>query len=274
MAHAISIYLIGDAQRAEFRDVPPALRSTSRVVCFNSLSAAIAATTPPDLCVLLQSTPGEYASRDLEAALARWPLSRFVAVVGPLGEGEPRSGAPWPGQFRVYWHAFAAWWSVQMRRVGRGELAAWQRPLTSREEDLALQATSHAVEPAQGAIGVIAVRSPEAARLLVDALQLAGWSARRRSLEIAGATEPPQAIVWDDDDPDGQWRERYAALRAAWPKTPIVALLNFPRFEDRVFVAAASLPYATAAIVAKPFELDTLLATLEAVLGGSPVRPS
>lgn len=274
MNQGLAIFLIGDRVRVEFRDIQPTLPSTARVTCFDTLAGARASTIPPDVCLLLQSTPGEYSPRALEAMLSAWPLARFVAVVGPLGEGEPRSGSPWSGQCRVYWHEFAAWWTLETARLQRGELAAWQRPLTSRHEDFTPQAKPLMSGGDRVVIGVVAPRSREAARLLVDLARQAGLRAEPLAAPHQRTFPTPRAILWDDHDPDGAWRERFTSLRAAWPETPIVALLDFPRTEDRAFVEQASGPLAASVVVAKPFALDVLLLNLEELSRGLGVRRS
>jgi hypothetical protein len=260
-AAPIVVFVIGDDHRPEFRDILPVLRGSAAVTGYASLEQAREADGAPELCVLLQSVPGEYAPCDLESLSVRWPLTRFLTIAGPLCEGEPRTGAPWPGQLRVYWHALPGWWSLQMARLADGECAAWQLPRTSREDDLLRAATSFTPRPLNGTVGVAAEHSQEAARLLVSLLRSAGIDAILLNAEADVAQEELLAVVWDDDDPEGRWRDRFAKWCAKWPVTPIVALLNFPRPEDRSFVEASVANGAFGSVVAKPFEVDALLAT-------------
>ncbi|MDZ4783036.1 MAG: hypothetical protein SGJ19_22550 [Planctomycetia bacterium] len=263
----IVVFVIGDDHRPEFRDILPTLRANALVTNYTTLEQAREANGAPELCVFLQSVPGEYAPRDLELLLLSWPLARFLTIAGPLCEGEPRTGAPWPGQLRVYWHAFPGWWRLQLARLAAGECAAWQLPRTSREDDVLRGVTSFTPSALEGTIGVAAAHSREAARLLVDSLRNAGIDAVPLSAVDNIAVSEILAIVWDDDAPGAAWRERFSKLCTAWPGTPTVALLNFPRPEDRLFVEANMASGASGAIIAKPFDFDAVLATLVAVAG-------
>lgn len=263
----IVVFVIGDDHRPEFRDILPLIRGSAAVTVYASLAQAREADGAPELCVLLQSVPGEHATRDLESLLLRWALTRFLTIAGPLCEGEPRTGAPWPGQLRVYWHAFPGWWSLQIARLADGECAAWQLPRTSREDDLLRAATSFTPNALEGTVGVAADRSSEAARLLLNLLRSAGIDAVPLNTGEDAVHRGMLAIVWDDDDPEGDWRNRFTYVCAQWPGTPIVALLNFPRPEDRAFVEASVTDGAIGSVLAKPFDIDALLATLVALTG-------
>lgn len=259
---AMTMLAIGDADRAEFRDVVPSLRAHATVASVHSLMDVAQVNDPPNVCLLLQAVPGEYSARDLESLLSRWPLTRFVTVAGALCEGETRTGRPWPGQLRIYWHEFPGWWSLQVARLAAGQCPEWGWPRTSREDDLLRHAPPFELPRIDGLIGVAASRWNDAARLLLDIVRDAGLNGCRLSVDDRTQVAGLRAVLWDDDDPVGAWRVDFDRLRDCWPGTPIVALLNYPRCEDRTLVENAEGAYPGGAIVAKPYDIDTLLSTL------------
>lgn len=252
----LQMLVVGDHACAEFRDVVPALRSAGNIDLRRTLTSLAAA---PDLCVLLQSHPGEFAASELEAQLQRWPLARFISIAGSLCEGEPRTGRPWPGQCRVYWHAFPGWWALQSARMRQGDVPEWALPRTSREDDSLRLGTPVRWPSLNGVIGVAASHGDRAGGTLLAMLRQVGLNAcsleRQTPRGIAGL----QAILWDDD-PAGGWRERALELQDRWPAVPLVALRNFPRVDDRDWLETHW--HARCAVAAKPFDFDVLLASL------------
>ncbi len=260
----ITILLIGDRKRAEFRDARRIVEA-ERASFFPTLAEA-AQHTAPDVCILLQSTAGEFGVTDLEAALRRWPLTRFITIAGSLGEGEPRTGAPWGGQSRIYWHAFPGWWRLQQARVARGHAPEWALPRTSGEEHALLQLPTVTWPELTGPIGIASARRSAAQALLLDALRATGlsgvWLPNDERIEVVGL----QAIVWDDDDPDGHWRADLLQLRQRWPGVPLLALRNFPRVDDRDWLEER---FERTAVMAKPYDLEVLLATLASMVASA-----
>jgi hypothetical protein len=256
----LRVLIVGDTTRGEFRDVLPALRASAQVDLQASLTTALAA---PDLCVLLQATPGEFSTDELEAQLLRWPLARFVAVAGTLCEGEPRTGRPWPGLVRVYWHEFPAWWALQRARVRQGETPEWGLPRTSREDDVLRQESAVAWPGLVGVVGIVASRSNGTASGLMALVRAAGLNGCLLP-EGRGEVADLQVVLWDDDDPSGDWRARILQVRHQWPGVPMVALKNFPRVQDRDWLEAEY--GAPCALLAKPYEVDVLLTAMALVV--------
>lgn len=267
-ANTLQILVVGDRSRPEFRDVLPSLRDGAIVTTRRNLAEADAA---PDLCVLLSSVPGEFSPAALQSQLARWPLVRFVSVAGQLCEGEPRTGQPWPGQVRLYWHEFPGWWALQCARLKNGDTPEWALPRTSREDDVLRQCAPICWPELTGLIGVAASRGDGASGTLLAILREAGLNGchlqQRARREVAGL----QAILWDDDDPSDAWHGRLLALRDQWPGPPIVVLRNFPRVADRDWLE--SHLGAPGAVAAKPYDVDVLLATLALVMNAHRAAP-
>ena len=68
------------------------------------------------------------------SAAAPGPLARIVGLLGSWCEGEVRSGRPWPGAMRIYWHQWPGRWHAELDRL-RGACPIWGLPLTAGDED-------------------------------------------------------------------------------------------------------------------------------------------
>ena len=258
---ATSILVIGDTAHAEFCYVPHALTWYGTVRLAHNL--ADLDRDPPELCFLLQRYPGEFPALELDALLRRWPLTRFVTVAGSLCEGEPRSGQPWPGQVRIYWHEFPGWWALQCKRIANGQAAEWALPRTSREEDVIRNLGDVEWPGLEGLIGVVGSRRSGAANCLLDILRTANLAGVLLPGDHSTMVTGLRCLLWDDADPDGLWRDELRALSQTWPCVPILALMNYPRVADRDWLEEQF--EVGAAVLGKPYDVDVLLATLSHV---------
>jgi hypothetical protein len=261
MRDAASILLVGDTAHAEFSYVPHAL--TWHGAVRHAKNLADLDRDPPQLCFLLQRYPGEFPAHELDSLLRRWPLTRFVTVAGSLCEGEPRSGQPWAGQVRIYWHEFPGWWALQRKRIVEGQAAEWALPRTSREEDVVRNVGDVQWQGLDGLIGVVASRRSGAAHCLLDVLRMANLAGVLLPGDHSTMVTGLRCLLWDDADPDGKWRDELRALSHAWSGVPILALMNYPRVADREWLEEQF--EVGAAVLGKPYDVDVLLATLACV---------
>jgi hypothetical protein len=79
--------------------------------------------------VFAQGRPGQIKDREVEQLAQQCPLASLVALLGSWCEGETRSGNPWPGVFRVYWHQFPA--QCQQQLILGDSTTSWQLPRTA-----------------------------------------------------------------------------------------------------------------------------------------------
>lgn len=265
MQRRLAMLVVGDTAREEFAGVPELLGRYGDV----ELAADLAAVDKrigspgysPDMVVLAQSYPGQFAPRAVETLRRRLPLARIVGLLGSWCEGEARTGEPWPAVPRVYWHQWRPRVERELPRIVAGAGTSWELPSTASEEERLL-----AVSPVDWPLGagLVAVwtRRFEIAGLLVDLLCGAGygavWLEPARPPRLAGVA----AALFDGDDLRGPGREELTRLVRSVCPAPVVALLDFPRTDD----VAAARDAGAAAVVSKPFLLDELLSELARAL--------
>lgn len=206
----------------------------------------------PELIVVAQQRPGEVSPEQIERLRGQAPLARIVGLLGSWCEGEARSGRPWPGVERVYWHQWPGWRKRELHR--RSSV-----PQTASMEERLLAESDAPIADREISRGVVVICSQnrEAAQLWLDTLHQRQYSAvlldmpPRQTLGVAAA-------LWDSDDCNaaelGELRQLVMAVRPA----PVVAVLGFPRLEARERVMAAG----AAAVLSKPLMLADLWASL------------
>lgn len=254
--------LIGDFRPPEFRSVAEQLGRIARIETAANCPAAILnladADHVPDVIVLAQLWPGQHLHGQLDQLHRIAPLTRILAVSGTWCEGESRSGSPWPGMLRTYWHCWLAHWCRDFARLASAQLPAWGLPTTATDAERAMLPRRQV--PATG--GLIAIRSQsyDFVDMLCEACQRQGYGTvwldpRRRAPRIDG----PTAILWDGAPGTLSDLE---TVRATYPHSPILALVDFPRWEDVRQAEAAG----AGAVLAKPFLLDDLFLLLDAMI--------
>jgi CheY-like chemotaxis protein len=257
----LTLLLIGDIERPEFRGAAAAMHAACRVVRASSIASAAdrfeGDEQPPDLVVLTQARPGEYAHRDLLRLRHRVPLAPFVVLLGTWSEGEMRTGEPLPDVVRVYWHQWMPRFEQQIAMFARGVCPSWGLPSTSTDEERLLWTNKHSRPRYDGVVAIVAERH-EPADWLTDACAALGLRAVRT---IPGASDNPRdfrLVLWDALPGAGDVTD-LAALREAFDEIPIVVVTSFPRTDDRQRLLAAG----AAAVLSKPMLLEDLEYQLE-----------
>jgi DNA-binding NarL/FixJ family response regulator len=262
----LSILLIGDINRAEFREAPEAARRLADLLGVADAEAAADAIasgrTTPDLIVVAQAFPGEFSAASIERLRRLAPLARVVGLLGPWCEGETRTGKPWPAAIRVYWHQWLPRAEEEFRHLGSGQTSNWSLPTTASEEERLL---AMAAQPWQQRRGRVAIRSPwaEMCAWLADACRLRGYTPVRLSAAAGQCARiaAADALLFDGTDCQDHELVELARLAASVRTAPVVVLLDFPRVEDRDRALAAG----AAAVLAKPLLLEDLFWQLDAV---------
>ena len=210
-----------------------------------------------NVIVVAQARPGEFAHDDVARLRQLAPLARIVALLGSWCEGEARSGKPWPGVVRTYWHQWPARAERELRRLAAGECSPWALPPTATEEERLL---ADAEPPRRQHCGLIAVfsRDRAMAETLASVCRSWGWEATR--LRSSGdAAAGAIAVLFDCgrclDDELAELQRTAAALAPA----PLVAIVHFPRIEDCELARQAG----AAAVLAKPLQWADLFAELD-----------
>ena len=269
----MSILLIGDLDRPEFQGVGESLESFGQIHRSRDVPAAAetlaAGEIDSDVAVILQSYPGESSQQAIDRLRAASPLSRIIALLGSWCEGEMRSGQPWPTVVRRYWHQGLSGIGREIERLVRGDCPNWGLPLTVTDEERLLAETPCRTgfqpvqtdwksAPRKGLIG-IAARRCETFDWLSAACRQQGYAA----LWLRGPHYPRAegfvAIVIDGTDFQRAELETLRRIAARYPQTRRIALMDFPRIEDRRRLLAAG----AAAVLSKPIGVEELFDAVE-----------
>lgn len=256
----LSILVIGDTQRDEFRDAVRCLEKHGPInVCSIPAGSGppVDDEAPPDLMVLLSSRPGEFSAAAVDRLMQNAPLARVIAVLGSWCEGEMRSGQPWPGVARVYWHQAAARLERELAAIHQGRASGWGLPITATEEERLLAAADGTTKSAAGLV-VIHAAAIETAEWLCAACRSHGFEAVSIRSGIVPSTLQPVAAIYDGCLADERELCVVRNLAVALEGAPLLVLLNFPRVEDHRRMQAAG----AAMVLGKPVLIDDLISAL------------
>lgn len=248
--------------------------------------SALANSAAPELMLLAESRPGELAHAEVATLQQQAPLTRQVALLGSLCEGEQRTGRPWPGVVRYYWHQWPWRLKPQLARWLRLRDATavdeaqppfpWELPLTATEDERCLSAVGR-TGAGQVRDGLIAVAGTDAAMVqtLVGLCRQVGWNAAAWTTTDCMTPQSPIAEQsegsrgWYPGVAAGVW-DVYGPLDANLPQlvdfaahlapAPVVAVVNFPRWNEVLALRQAGV----AAVVSKPLYQGDLAAALAA----------
>jgi len=267
----LSILLIGDTNRSEFRDARASLDSLGRVAHLPDTEAAAAALGggehTPDAIVIAQAYPSQFSHRGVDRLRRLAPLARILGLMGSWCEGEMRTGKPWPGVIRVYWHQWRARCHQQFGHMIRGESSAWALPVTATEEERLLAASDDALTRRQGLIAIY-TRLFEMEDWLSAACRSIGcstvWLRPPRAARVEGAT----AAMFDGSGLQGDNRDELAHLCTTLRPAPVIAIVDFPRIEDH----RRAMDAGAAAVVSKPLHVEDLFWELDRVLDAAAPR--
>lgn len=256
---AAGVLWIGDSrpELAAARSCLAGLASVSIVDRVDVRSAALwlaDQVVAPELIVVCQNRPGEIAHGEVDQLRRLAPLSRLIGLMGSWCEGETRSGHPWPAVERVYWHQWPAWLAHEFRMLRHDPLTA-----TPEERWLVSNRSPAIAGNATPEYGLVAILSPRraSAEMLGDACQRRGLQAicfDRAPGHLTGAA----LAIWDGDRCGAAEATELQAFVAAVRPTPVVALLTFPRIEERNRALAAGVLQ----VFSKPLCVQQLLASI------------
>jgi len=264
----VRILLVGETRRGEFRAGRAAVDARVQVLEAADLEAASSLLADGehafDLIVLAAAYPGQFSAEAVECLWRLAPLSRVVALSGSWCEGELRSGHPIPGAVRVYWHQWGP-------RIGResahwlaGLRSSWGLPATTTEEERVLAMAEEPFPQRPGRIAVCS-RESDVEDWICDTCRRAGYAVVRLHPDDPPPAEKPSAAVFDGSDESCRQIEDLRRFVATVRPAPVIALLGFPRQEDRDALVAAG----ATAVLSKPLFVQDLFWELDACLGPS-----
>ena len=256
--------LVGDTASAEFRPVAEFLRREADLIEVADIPAALEAIAVggfvPDAVVLVQDRPGVFGHRSLDQLRQAAPLARYLGLLGSWCEGEQRTGQPWAGMIRTYWHQWLARWANEFKQGARADLRWWGLPDTVSDDERTMQMAEDAWPERMGLVAVHS-RNVDTADYLVEACGARGYSAiwldPRRPMHLV----KPQVVIWDGAV---EQLPAFPEIVKQFSPASIVALLDFPRMED--VAQAANL--GAAAVVCQPLRLEDLFNELDRLVAG------
>ena len=251
------VLITGDYWHSDFRALLPELDCVTTLVPTEKLSDEHLFDASYDLIVLAASRRDQLSPAWVESVRGKASPTPLVALLGTWCEGEQRSGEPWPGVQRIYWHQWQNRFAHFVRQLTSSEVCDWQLPATSNDADIAINFGSNQttkIADRQSIIGVSAV-SDIHFQMIADALQTfkrdAYWI-EQQDLD-ASVIAKLSLVVVDADSWNPNVQARIESLRHDLKiDTPIVLLSNFPRQSDLTAVNAMGI----SEVVSKPFQLS------------------
>lgn len=260
-----TIWLIGDARAEEFAEPLAFLKQAAACRSFDTAHSAVAAARSlrhePGLILFLAARPGAISQRQVDAVNRAYPLSRLAALLGPWCEGEVRSGRPWPGVPRAYWHQWPerlAQWIAQLDHDALPRL-----PRTATEVDRLLASKGPVPTAAMAVrVGVVAALQADYASL-ASALEPLGGECRWLLPGETETLEPLGLLLIDAAGDVDSAMQNLQFIRSVLGQVPALVLGEFPRLEETRTVAASP----RTSLLARPYLVGDLHDAMAALLG-------
>jgi CheY-like chemotaxis protein len=265
----LSIFLLGATNCTEFHDARSTLECWGTVHAFAKIDAAATALAEgdvvPDVIVIAQAFPGQFSHQVIDRLRRLAPLARVVGLMGSWCEGEMRTGAPWPGVVRTYWHQWAARCGRELCRMANGQCCSWTLPPTASEEERLLADMNPFGLPPQRGLVLICAKSREMAQWLSAACRSRGFATVWQHGPSVAHMEGAVAAIFDSADLNAEEHDDLRRLTERLHPAPVVVLLAFPRCEDR----RRALSAGAAVVVSKPLVVEDLFWELERAMSAA-----
>jgi len=208
-----------------------------------------------DLILIAQSRRGQYSVQDIENLQAAYPAVPMIGLLGSWCEGETRSGTPWPGVTRVYWHQWEGRYQKFVEQLAQSGITDWHAPKTSSIADR-IANTKRITTPNDIRRVAISAWTNTSFAMVADAIRHFGWTSCwvERSVWNAETVSSVDAICIEADSWCDNLSNRIKWVTREVPGTPIVLILNYPRNDEFKEIKAAGI----SEVISKPFELDEL----------------
>lgn len=260
----IGALLIGDCTHAEFARPVQHLSEKTNLDQAATIDAALETYYQRgeawQIVVFVAVRPGQFAAADIERIHRQMPLARLIGLFGSWCEGESRSGQPWPGVTRVYWHQWLHRWDGSAADTPAG----WDLPRTASTIEL-MQDVLQLPQPVMSGTVAIATTRTSFFDALTGACQQVGLETIRFELPCDTPSPPVDVALWEPCSMRGYGWEQLAQLVRHLAPVPVVALLNFPRYQDLDRVRELG----AADVVTCPFVLPDLWAAMRAAMAQS-----
>ena len=250
------ILCVGRTDRSEFRHVLPSLYPWGTVIDAPDVPAALATlvdqSLTPDVFVIAQSYPGEFVDEQIDRLRRVAPLARLVAVLGTWCEGEMRSGTPWCGAVRVYWHQWNPHCHLELERLRSGRESLWSLPSTACEEERCLAVSTRKHDQNAGLVDIVAEQYDVFESLATACLDR-GYIPRWRRVHDEVQAGVPAVLLFDAAGETVDELAKFRRLQVD-KDTLVIVLTDFPRIADcDRFVRVGAR-----AVLSRPFFWDDL----------------
>jgi hypothetical protein len=268
-AHRPAVLLMGAVEHHEFGAARRWLRAHTRLDLAAGAEEALGRlarrTRPWQTVVFAQARPGQLPARDVDRIGRAVPLAHLVALLGSCCEGETRSGRPWPGVTRVFWHQ----WEARCRQEPPGDIlpSTWQLPRTASELERTVQALAAPPPPATGLVAIV-TRRASLFHGLAAACRVAGYSAVWKTSPTLRDVDGVVAVLWEGATMDDGELEQLRQIGTVLARIPVIALLGFPRYD----MVQRAQRCGVRAVLSIPCLLPDLWSTLRAVTREPPGR--
>jgi len=258
------VLLTGDYWHSDFRTLLTNMDCATTLVPTEKLSKEHLSDASFDLIVLAASRRDQFSHAWVESIRGQASPTPLVALMGTWCEGEQRSGEPWPGVQRIYWHQWQSRFARFTEQLASNQICDWHLPATASHADSAIHFDSTVTTAPSNSrlkIGISAV-SHMHYQMIADASEKVAENTLWLETQHwdASVIEALSVVVVDADSWNQHVQDRIQWLRNDLKiDTPIVLLLNFPRQSDFSALNALGI----SGVVSKPFQLSDLTIAVE-----------
>ncbi len=251
------ILLTGDYWHPDFRQIVSSFEAPVTLVPIEKIESVSGGDF--DLVVVAQSRRDQFATLDIEKIQEMFANTPVVDLLGSWCEGEVRSGCPFPGLIRVYWHQWQGRYENFVVQLAESDVTDWHAPRTSSVADRVLTSVESTKTQTRSAtvnfVGISAWHQDQY-EMLADAARSFGWKPCwvERAVWDAESSSAISVVCIEADSWSPNVRKRVDWIRSEIPATPMVLILNYPRADELESIHAAGI----SKIVSKPFELIDL----------------
>ncbi len=257
------LLLVGQIEHAEMRPVAECIAEivpTKQLIRAATISDIAEATGAvfPDVVVICQLWPDEYARGEIEELFARFPLATILVCFGSWCDSDGRNRHLWPPATRVP----AAASAILIRRVWEDAVAGLSPlPKTAAIEEVYLRqhagALAHIGRDLHGPV-TVASADPAIRAWLTDALR----AAKFHVADDCRDSSLPQAAIWDAPVWDHRASSQLRQFRDAHSGIPLVVLIGGLRPHQQ----REAMQWGADCVLPKIAPIDVILESLAALM--------
>ena len=256
------LLISGDYWHADFRDLLARMSVPATLTPLDQLE--VIDTQRFNLIVIAQSRSNQFDQAEIDAIVAKSPLTPVVMLLGSWCEGERRSDQPFKGVKRVFWHQWQGRFDDFSNQMNQQGISPWHSPAIETDADRIKAAQSHLGLSNEPVIGVSALNQQTFDSLEQAIVALGGkpkWVERTSTINLSASAT---AICIDADSADDALERRIQWVKDQVAHVPLIVLMNFPRRQEIQQLENLGV----ASVISKPFELTDLQNAIETTIKG------